>query len=142
MRGSLCTIFDMSINSGPLGRATNAIDPPALTISNASEIVAGAIKDHHRGTIVGRKTYGKWSVQSIIHLPGETGLKLTTAKFFSPAHGNYSGEGLAPDVAVPLPEDTQVTFFRGRTSDEISADADVAAAIEFGARWLHHRARR
>lgn len=98
--------------------------------ASASEIVAGAIKDHHRGTIVGRKTYGKWSVQSIIHLPGETGLKLTTAKFFSPAHGNYSGEGLAPDVAVPLPEDTQVTFFRGRTSDEISADADVAAAIE------------
>ena len=43
---------------------------------------------------------------------------------------SYSGEGLAPDVAVPLPEDTQVTFFRGRTSDEISADADVAAAIE------------
>lgn len=98
--------------------------------ASASEIVAGAIKDHHRGTIVGRKTYGKWSVQSIIHLPGETGLKLTTAKFYSPAHGNYAGKGLAPDVVVPLPVDTQVTFFRGRTSDEISADADVAAAIE------------
>ena len=97
--------------------------------ASASEIVAGAIKDHHRGTIVGRKTYGKWSVQSIIHLPGETGLKLTTAKFYSPAHGNYAGKGLAPDVVVPLPVDTQVTFFRGRTSDEISADADVAAAI-------------
>lgn len=97
--------------------------------ASASEIVAGAIKDHHRGTIVGRKTYGKWSVQSIIHLPGETGLKLTTAKFYSPAHGNYAGKGLAPDVVVPLPVDTRVTFFRGRTSDEISADADVAAAI-------------
>ena len=98
--------------------------------ASASEIVAGAIKDHRRGTIVGRKTYGKWSVQSIIHLPGETGLKLTTAKFFSPSHGNYSGKGLVPDVVVPSPEDMQVTFFRGRTSDEISADADVAAAIE------------
>jgi carboxyl-terminal processing protease len=98
--------------------------------ASASEIVAGAIRDHHRGTIVGRKTYGKWSVQSIIHLPGETGLKLTTAKFFSPAHGNYAGKGLEPDVTVPSPEDTHVTFFRGRTSDEISADADVAAAIQ------------
>ncbi len=98
--------------------------------ASASEIVAGAIKDHHRGTIVGRKTYGKWSVQSIIHLPGATGLKLTTAKFFSPAHANYAGKGLAPDVAVPSPEDTQVTFYRGRTADEISADADVAAALE------------
>jgi len=98
--------------------------------ASASEIVAGAIKDHHRGTIVGRKTYGKWSVQSIIDLPGETGLKLTTAKFYSPAHENYAGKGLTPDVVVPSPADTQVTFFRGRTSDEISADADVAEAIE------------
>ena len=98
--------------------------------ASASEIVAGAIKDHHRGTIVGRKTYGKWSVQSIIHLSGETGLKLTTAKFYSPNDKNYAGEGLAPDVEVPLPEDTQVTFYRGRTSDELSADPDIAEAIE------------
>lgn len=98
--------------------------------ASASEIVAGAIKDHHRGTIIGRKTYGKWSVQSIIHLPGETGLKLTTAKFYSPNDKNYAGKGLMPDVEVPLPENTQVTFFRGRTSDEISSDPDVAEAIE------------
>ena len=108
--------------------------------ASASEIVAGAIKDHHRGTIVGRKTYGKWSVQSIIHLPGETGLKLTTAKFYSPDDRNYAHIGLEPDVIVPLPEEThsasfrgepqEETFFRARTPDEISADADVAAAIE------------
>ncbi len=98
--------------------------------ASASEIVAGAIRDHHRGIIVGRKTYGKWSVQSIIHLPGETGLKLTTAKFYSPDDKTYSGEGLSPDVAVPAPVDLQMTFYRGRTSDEISADPDVAEAIE------------
>ena len=98
--------------------------------ASASEIVAGAIKDHHRGTIIGRKTYGKWSVQSIIHLPGETGLKLTTAKFYSPDDLNYANVGLEPDVVVPAPDDIHETFFRGRTSDEIAADADVAAAIE------------
>lgn len=98
--------------------------------ASASEIVAGAIKDHHRGTIVGRKTYGKWSVQSIIHLPGETGLKLTTAKFYSPDDKNYAGLGLAPDVEVPEPKDLQMSFYRGRTSDEISSDPDVAQAIE------------
>ena len=69
-------------------------------------------------------------MQSIIHLPGETGLKLTTAKFYSPDDRNYAHVGLEPDVNVPSPEETQETFFRGRTSDEISADADVAAAIE------------
>lgn len=98
--------------------------------ASASEIVAGAIKDHHRGTIVGRTTYGKWSVQSIIHLPGETGLKLTTAKFYSPDGNNYKDIGLAPDVSVPEPLDMQTTGFRGRTSAEISADADIAEAIE------------
>ncbi len=98
--------------------------------ASASEIVAGAIKDHHRGTIVGRKTYGKWSVQSIIHLPGETGLKLTTAKFYSPDGKNYKDIGLAPDVEVPEPKDVQTSFYRGRTSEEISADADIAEALE------------
>jgi carboxyl-terminal processing protease len=98
--------------------------------ASASEIVAGAIRDHHRGKIVGRKTYGKWSVQSIIHLPGDTGLKLTTAKFYSPDDKNYSGKGLAPDVEVPEPKDLQYSFYRGRTTEEISADPDVAEAIE------------
>lgn len=97
--------------------------------ASASEIVAGAIRDHQRGTIVGRKTYGKWSVQSIIHLPGETGLKLTTAKFYSPANKNYSGKGLAPDVDVPHPKDTQFSFFRGRTADELLTDPDIAEAV-------------
>ena len=98
--------------------------------ASASEIVAGAIKDHHRGTIVGRKTYGKWSVQSIIRLPDETGLKITTAKFYSPDDHNYAGKGLEPDVAVPSPQDLQITFYRGKTSDEISQDPDVAQALD------------
>ncbi|MFN9717327.1 MAG: S41 family peptidase [Planctomycetota bacterium] len=98
--------------------------------ASASEIVAGAIKDHHRGTIIGRKTYGKWSVQSIIRLPDETGLKITTAKFYSPDDHNYAGQGLSPDVEVPSPSDTQITFYRGKTSDEISQDPDIAQALD------------
>ena len=72
--------------------------------ASASEIVAGCLKDHGRGTIVGRTTYGKWSVQSIIDLDNAgrgTGLRLTTAKFYSPHDGNYAEIGLEPDVAVP-----------------------------------------
>ncbi len=98
--------------------------------ASASEIVAGAIKDHSRGRIVGRRTYGKWSVQSIIQMPGNTGLKLTTAKFFSPNHHNYAGKGLEPDEAVELPRGVQRSFFRGRTSDEISEDPDVARGLQ------------
>ncbi len=110
--------------------------PLALVVdensASASEIVAGAIHDHRRGTIVGRRTYGKWSVQSIIRLPGEAdmGLKLTTAKFYSPANENYSGKGLAPDVEVPRSEDLQVVAFRGRTPADLMTDPDVSRAFE------------
>lgn len=100
--------------------------------ASASEIVAGAIRDHQRGVIVGRKTYGKWSVQTIVRLRGDSGmaLRLTTAKFYSPNKRNYSGEGIAPDLLVEGDEESQATFFRGRTEEEISADPDVARALE------------
>jgi carboxyl-terminal processing protease len=68
--------------------------------ASASEIVAGAIHDHKRGTIVGRTTYGKWCVQSIFYMPNGSGLRLTTAKFFSPHGHNFSEIGVRPDVAV------------------------------------------
>jgi len=97
--------------------------------ASASEIVAGAIADHERGAIVGRTTYGKWSVQSIIHMARGTGLKLTTAKFYSPDNENYSGVGLEPDVSVRPHE----TLYRGRRREEVSremrSDPDVAQAL-------------
>ena len=100
--------------------------------ASASEIVAGAIRDHQRGVIVGRRTYGKWSVQTIVRLPGDSGmaLRLTTAKFYSPNKRNYSGEGIAPDLLVDADDDREATYFRGRTQEEISADPDVARALE------------
>lgn len=99
--------------------------------ASASEIIAGAVRDHHRGVIVGRPTYGKWSVQTIVRMPGERdmALRLTTAKFYSPDDRNYSGVGLQPDVLVPDDAETRTTFFRTRTSEEINADPDVAEAI-------------
>jgi C-terminal peptidase prc len=72
--------------------------------ASASEIVAGAIHDHKRGTIVGRPTYGKWSVQSIYHMHDGAGLRLTTAKFYSPRGHNLAKIGVKPDVEVSKPE--------------------------------------
>lgn len=70
--------------------------------ASASEILAGALKDHRRAVIVGEtKTYGKGSVQSIFALrSAPTGLKLTTAKFYSPLNRPYSEQGVEPDLLV------------------------------------------
>jgi carboxyl-terminal processing protease len=91
--------------------------------ASASEIVAGAIRDHKRGTIVGRKTYGKWSVQTIIHIRDKTGLRLTTAKFYSPKGDNLAKIGVEPDIAVELPKE-HTTFYRGAL-DEVDTENDL-----------------
>ena len=69
--------------------------------ASASEIFAGAIRDHRRGTIVGTRSYGKGSVQGIFPLDiGGMGMRLTTAKFFSPQGRSFSNVGVEPDVLV------------------------------------------
>ncbi|MDR1923497.1 MAG: PDZ domain-containing protein [Planctomycetaceae bacterium] len=73
--------------------------------ASASEIVAGAIKDHKRGEIIGRRSYGKGTIQAILPVNGNypnarAGLRLTVEKFLSPHGVAYSGVGVLPDVAV------------------------------------------
>lgn len=69
--------------------------------ASASEILAGALKENNRATIVGEKSYGKGSVQSIFALrAAPAGLKLTTAKFYSPLNHPYSEQGVVPDMPV------------------------------------------
>jgi carboxyl-terminal processing protease len=91
--------------------------------ASASEIFAGAIRDHRRGTLVGQRSYGKGSVQGIFSLKtADTGIRLTTAKFYSPLGKPFSKVGVDPDVtvrqaakptadgsAIPLAEDPYVT---------------------------------
>jgi carboxyl-terminal processing protease len=80
--------------------------------ASASEILAGAIRDHRRGTVVGEKSYGKGSVQGIFPLSASNvGVRLTTAKWFTPSGNAISGAGIQPDVAVRVaakPVDGQV----------------------------------
>jgi carboxyl-terminal processing protease len=91
--------------------------------ASASEIFAAAIQENGRGVIVGRKTYGKGTVQT--HFPLQTvsgDLKLTTAKFYSPNGRDMAGAGVTPDVNVPA---NNATF-----SGALSQDPDVAAGLQ------------
>lgn len=68
--------------------------------ASASEILSGAIKDNHRGILVGEKTFGKGSVQTLVTLPDEDGIKLTIAKYYTPSGVCIHGIGIEPDVKV------------------------------------------
>ncbi|MBL8419360.1 MAG: peptidase S41, partial [Dechloromonas sp.] len=68
--------------------------------ASASEIVAGALQDYKRGVILGTQTFGKGSVQSVVPLPGNTAIKLTTARYYTPDGRSIQAKGIVPDIFV------------------------------------------
>ncbi|MCP3730470.1 S41 family peptidase [Sphingomonas sp. MG17] len=69
--------------------------------ASASEIVAGALQDHHRALVLGEKTFGKGSVQTLLQLGPRTALRLTTARYYTPSGRSVQEGGIEPDLAVP-----------------------------------------
>lgn len=83
------------------------VDKPMLILvdggsASASEILSGALKDYHRATLVGTRTFGKGMVQKIIPLPNETGLNLTIAKYLTPMGHDINKKGIEPDIEVKM----------------------------------------
>jgi carboxyl-terminal processing protease len=94
--------------------------------ASGSEIVAGALRDHRRATLMGERTFGKGSVQTVIPLSGGQALKLTTSRYFTPSGASIHGRGLEPDVRlalIPLPA--------GASQPEPAADPAVRAALQY-----------
>ena len=85
-----------------------------LGSASAAEIVTGCLQDLHRAIILGEKTFGKGSVQSIFPLDDGSALKLTTAKYYTPSHKVIHQHGITPDIEVPMSEEQEAALLLKR----------------------------
>src|SRR5712672_3085139 len=95
--------------------------PMAVLVNEGSasgaEIVCGALKDLHRAIVVGETTFGKGSVQNVMQLPDGSALRFTTAKYYTPSKQVIHGNGVAPNIRVPMSTDQEHALFLSRNSD-------------------------
>ena len=103
--------------------------------ASASEIVAGALQDHHRAIIVGTKSFGKGSVQTVMPLRSEGAMRLTTARYYTPSGRSIQALGVSPDIVVEQPrptpeEETDEDARRTRTEADLRGSLDNDSLTE------------
>ncbi len=105
--------------------------------ASASEIVAGALQDHHRAVLLGTSSFGKGSVQTIVPLPGHGAMRLTTARYYTPAGRSIQALGIDPDIEVQPAQLQEIAVSSRREADLRGAlendQVDPAARPETGA---------
>lgn len=100
--------------------------PIAVLINEGSasgaEIVAGALKDLRRAVLVGETTFGKGSVQNVMQLPDGSALRFTTAKYYTPSKQVIQGNGVSPNIRVPMTAEQERALFALRNSDNVKPE--------------------
>ena len=117
--------------------------------ASASEIVAGALKDHRRAVVMGTRSFGKGSVQTITPMPGHGAMRLTTARYFTPSGVSIQAKGISPDIEVALARiekleggpvreedlrgalDSQEVGAKATTDNDVPADSEDPIEIDY-----------
>ena len=92
--------------------------------ASASEIVAGALQDHHRATILGTQTFGKGSVQTILPPPNNQAVKLTTARYYTPGGRSIQAKGIVPDIVVEDGGEVKVLLREADLQHHLEVESD------------------
>jgi carboxyl-terminal processing protease len=99
--------------------------------ASAAEILAGALQDHHRALLLGRRTFGKGSVQTVMPLIEGRAIKLTTSRYFTPSGRSIQGHGIDPDNAFDNVDGVPLDLDDSRVRQTLAAhDAGIHAALE------------
>ena len=122
--------FRMDVSHGDLINGAPIVVLVNGGTASASEIVAGALKDHGRALLVGRKTYGKGSVQTVLPLARGGAVKLTTSRYFTPSGASIQGKGIVPDILEEGPGEPPAELRSDKTEGPLSErDGDVRLAL-------------
>jgi carboxyl-terminal processing protease len=122
--------FRMEAGAGDLARGAQVAVLVNEGSASAAEIVAGALRDNGRAKLLGQRTFGKGSVQTVVPIGDGQALKLTTSRYYTPSGASIHERGLEPDIVLPVQE----TAALAGEAALVERDADVRAAVA----WLTH----
>jgi len=98
--------------------------------ASASEIVAGALQDHSRAIVVGTKSFGKGSVQTLMPLPGDGAMRLTTSRYYTPSGRSIQALGVSPDILVEQPRRARQTDEPEQDERKMRTEADLRGSLD------------